>query len=323
MAKLKYKLNPNEQIVFKVERVRQGFWGAYTNTLVVTNQCVIIEKYGMMNNFKGIERFPMNEIRQAIIGKALNGQKQLELYFDERTEDFAPQSANEDVLRTLSMAINDQMSENPDGYDFDYYQSIMDGSAAAAKEIDRDIQASAVASNIDIQSGLSFVGDVAKNVLKSGDLSLNGIQKGVNKATRKQAKKGILGGLMDEFLDDIGVYDIQDCFTEIGNDFREELGLGHKLTHEEMREMREQEERQQAEIARKKRAAYNREVERAQQSVEAKKEAHSHVQENVGQGAKLSITEQLDALKKLKELLDAGILTREEFDTKKKEIMNS
>ena len=37
--------------------------------------------------------------------------------------------------------------------------------------------------------------------------------------------------------------------------------------------------------------------------------------------AKMSLDEQIDALKKLKELVDAGILTQEEFDAKKKQIM--
>lgn len=36
---------------------------------------------------------------------------------------------------------------------------------------------------------------------------------------------------------------------------------------------------------------------------------------------KMSIDEQMDAVKKLKELLDAGILTQEEFDAKKKEVL--
>jgi len=35
----------------------------------------------------------------------------------------------------------------------------------------------------------------------------------------------------------------------------------------------------------------------------------------------MSVVEQLDAVKKLKELLDAGILTQNEFDSKKKQIL--
>lgn len=41
----------------------------------------------------------------------------------------------------------------------------------------------------------------------------------------------------------------------------------------------------------------------------------------IGQGKKMSFDEQIETLKKLKDLLDAGILTQEEFDAKKKEIM--
>jgi len=37
--------------------------------------------------------------------------------------------------------------------------------------------------------------------------------------------------------------------------------------------------------------------------------------------SKMSFNEQVEALKKLKELTDAGILTQEEFELKKKEIM--
>lgn len=35
----------------------------------------------------------------------------------------------------------------------------------------------------------------------------------------------------------------------------------------------------------------------------------------------MSIDDQIESLKKLKELLDCGILTQEEFDIKKKQIM--
>lgn len=37
MAKKEINLNEGEKIVFKVSNVRQGFWGAYTNNLIITN----------------------------------------------------------------------------------------------------------------------------------------------------------------------------------------------------------------------------------------------------------------------------------------------
>ena len=89
MAKQKYALNPGEKIVYKTSCVRHGFWGAYTHALTITNQSVILEKYGMVNNFKGIERFDYPVINQAIQGEASNGEKQLELYIGGKVEEFA------------------------------------------------------------------------------------------------------------------------------------------------------------------------------------------------------------------------------------------
>ncbi len=51
--------------------------------------------------------------------------------------------------------------------------------------------------------------------------------------------------MMDEFLDDIGIRDLQDEFTEIGNEFREEFGLKTKMTHAERKELEELEEKAQ------------------------------------------------------------------------------
>lgn len=326
MAKIKYTINPKEKIVFKEECVRHGFWGAYTHTLVVTNQGVILEEYGMFNNFKGIQRYQYSDINQAIIGKAQNGEKQLELYMaNGDKEEFAPQSGDDNVLKTLSMAINDQLSGDAEAYDFSYYESIIDGSNAEIKAIERNAKIDAfVESENGIQSGINFAGDVVKNVIKSGDISLKGLSKGINKASKKQTKKNMFGGFMDELLDDIGVHDIQDCFTDIANDFREDFGIAPKMTHEERRDLAEKEEkRRRGEIERQKREAYNRQVEKARQAINEKKdEPVEELKEEPQNSSKMPINEQLDALKKLKELLDMGILTQEEFDAKKKEIMN-
>jgi hypothetical protein len=324
MAKQKYALNSGERIIIKESCVRHGFWGVYTHTLVVTNQAVILEEYGMFNNFKGIKRYPYELMKQAIQGKATNGEKQIELYMENSTEDFALQSGDEIKLKTLVMAINDQLSSEKENYDYDYYQTIIDGTEQAEKQIEKSIYASNVESKT--ESGMAFVGDVASNVLKSGDFSLRGVKKGINKATGKKVKKGLLAGFMDEVLDDIGVHDIQDAFTEIGNDFREEFGLGHKMTHEERRELEEQEaKRQEAELKARKKDAFNQTVLKAKQQAGIYTEVESSVPEQANGEAhkseKMSINEQLDTLKKLKELMDAGILTQEEFDIKKKEIM--
>lgn len=322
MAKQKYALNPGEKIVYKTSCVRHGFWGAYTHTLTITNQSVILEKYGMLNNFKGIERFDYSVINQAIQGEASNGEKQLELYIGGNVEDFALQSGDENEMKILVMAINDQMGPDSDYYDFNYYQSIV----TEAKDTDRILELRAKAqeeSPVSGGSGLEIIG-VAKNLLKSGDFSAKGLTKAVTKAAGKQKKNGIFSGMMDEFLDDIGIRDIQDEFTEIGNEFREEFGLKTKMTHAERKELEELEEkRRKQEVQRQKNAAFQDRVSQQKARIDAQKGKAAEASAQSAAPAKMSVKEQMELLQQIKNLLDAGVLTQEEFEKKKQEILNS
>lgn len=323
MAKQKYALNPGEKIVYKTSCVRHGFWGAYTHALTITNQSVILEKYGMLNNFKGIERFNYSVINQAIQGEASNGEKQLELYIGGKVEDFALQSGDENELKILVMAINDQMGPDADYYDFNYYQSIV----TEAKDTDRILELRAKAqeeSPVSGGSGLEIAGAAAKNLLKSGDFSAKGVTKAVTKAAGKQKKKGIFSGMMDEFLDDIGIRDIQDEFTEIGNEFREEFGLKTKMTHAERKELEELEEkRRKQEVQRQKNAAFQDRVTQQKARIDAQKGRTAEASTQSATSAKMSVKEQMELLQQIKNLLDAGVLTQEEFEKKKQEILNS
>jgi Zn finger protein HypA/HybF involved in hydrogenase expression len=109
MSKQNYVLKKDEVVLCKESCVRHGFWSGYTDILIVTNQAVVLEKYGIFCNFKCIERYPYKTIKSAIIGKAANGEKQLELYLAEKREDFALQSGNEYSLENLLNTINDQL----------------------------------------------------------------------------------------------------------------------------------------------------------------------------------------------------------------------
>ncbi|SCW44705.1 Short C-terminal domain-containing protein [Lachnospiraceae bacterium C10] len=324
MAKQKYALNPGEKIVYKTSCVRHGFWGAYTHALTITNQSVILEKYGMLNNFKGIERFDYTVINQAIQGEASNGEKQLELYIGDKVEDFALQSGDDNELKVLVMAINDQMGPDAEYYDFNYYQDIV----TEAKDTDRILELRAKAQDEAPVSGtggsgLEFAGAAAKNILKSGDFSAKGLTKAVTKATGKQKKKGIFSGMMDEFLDDIGIRDLQDEFIEMGNEFREEFGLKTKMTHAERKELEELEEkRRKQEIQKQKNAAFQDRVTQQKAKVDAQKGRTVEAQTQSTSNAQMSVKEQMELLQQIKSLLDAGVLTQEEFEAKKKEILN-
>ena len=296
MAKQKYALNPGEKIVFKVSCVRHGFWGAYTHALTITNQSVILEKYGMLNNFKGIERFDYTVIDQAIQGEASNGEKQLELYIGSKVEDFALQSGDDNELKVLLMAINDQMGSDAEYYDFNYYQSIV----TEAKDTDRILELRAKAQDEAPASGvggtsLEFAGAAAKNLIRSGDFSAKGLTKAVTKAAGKQKKKGIFSGMMDEFLDDIGIRDLQDEFTEMGNEFREEFGLKTKMTHAERKELEELEEkRRKQEIQKQKNAAFQDRVTQQKAKIDAQKGRTVEVQTQSTSNVKMSVKEQME-----------------------------
>lgn len=323
MANQKYNLNKDEKIVFKISGVRHGFCGAYTDTLVVTNQCVILEKYGIFNKFKGIERYHYKDIKQAIEGVSQYGDEQLELYIGNEIEEFLLQSDNENELRILVMSINDQMGPDGKYYDFKYYKDLL----KEDKDIDRLIELRKKINNEeneDSKTGLAFIGDVTKNVIKSGDFSIMGVTKGINKATKKQKRKGIINGFMDEFLDDIGIRDIQDEFIEIGNEFREEFGLKPKVTHAERRELKELEEQMEKKKAKQsQKKAMDKKITQQKKIIEEKKKKDEKKSNNNEKKTIQSVNEQLDALKKAKELLDAGILTQEEFEQKKKEILDN
>ena len=130
-------------------------------------------------------QFDYSIINQAIQGEASNGEKQLELYIAGKVENFVLQSGDENELKVLVMAVNDQMSPNAEHYDFNYYQSIV----TEAKDTDRILELRAKAQEDDHvsgSSGLEIAGVAAKNLLKSGDFSAKGVTKAVTKAAGKQ-----------------------------------------------------------------------------------------------------------------------------------------
>jgi hypothetical protein len=53
----------------------------------------------------------------------------------------------------------------------------------------------------------------------------------------------------------------------------------------------------------------------------SEKDTNAATVPSVGSPAQMSVDEQIEAIKKLKELLDSGVLTQEEFDAKKKQVL--
>ena len=98
----KFSLLPNESIIYKSESsvMHGGFMSTYTDDLVLTNLNIVYINKGIFGNVKGIQKFPVNQIKmfngepQAIMGKQQNGMPKLEIYFiNGQQESFAFQSA--------------------------------------------------------------------------------------------------------------------------------------------------------------------------------------------------------------------------------------
>lgn len=277
MARQKFSLNSNEKVIMKEGKFRYGRFGFFTDFLIVTNEAVILERYGVFDNFKGIIRYPYNEVKQAIVGKSVDSELQLELFVNDQKEEFVIQIQDKKILKTLCLAINDQLSENAENYDYNFYQNIIEESEKAEREIENKYNQSERTdfSTILNKENMEFVGDVAKNVLKSGNFSMKGIKKGIKKASKKRVTTNFTNKIVDDVLDDIGVHDIQDEFIEIGNDFREMFGIEPKMTNEQRRKLQEKKERRKQaekyikikELERSKDKAFEEQVEKAKQKI--------------------------------------------------------
>lgn len=223
--------------------------------------------------------------------------------FLSKREDFVFQSGNERTLKVWSMAIADRFTENANIYDYNYYQSLSDKNIENMLSIPQDRSDETIRANIDVR----LLKDVARNIVKSGNFTMDGVMKGVTKASNKQARKSMFSELKDE----LGMTELKDEFTEVGNELRESFGLKRKKTQADIKE-------EQMNIV------FNKQLIATRQAAFAKR-GISHVQKvkAVPTIESMPLEKQIEMLKKLKELVDVGILTQEEFDTKKKEIINS
>ena len=107
------------------------------------------------------------------------------------------------------------------------------------------------------------------------------------------------------------------------NEFREEFGLKTKMTHAERKELEELEEkRRKQEVQRQKNAAFQDRVAQQKAKVDAQKGKMPEASTQSAVTSKMSIKEQMELLQQIKSLLDVGVLTPEEFEKKKQEILN-
>lgn len=230
ISKEGYDLLPQEKIILRNTSVKHGLLSAFTNTLILTNQALIVIHRGMLGNIKDFERFPLETITHARVGETKNDEKLLEVILSKGLEKFIFKSDDLREYMLWALAITDHLSApEREYYDYNYYQRILND------DFDDDTDEE-INSKKGLQLDSRFVGDVAKSVLMSGNITPVGIVKGVSKATKKQIRRNATKGIGEKIKDELGLTDLEDEFTEMGNELREEFGLKPKMTHKMERE---------------------------------------------------------------------------------------
>ena len=109
-----YGLQPNEVMLLKEVGVAHGgVLSVYTDELILTNLNLVVVKKGMFGNSKGVQTFPVNQIKvhnqqaQAILGKAPNGMEALDVYFLNGQEQFRFQSGGKRKINEWVAKINE------------------------------------------------------------------------------------------------------------------------------------------------------------------------------------------------------------------------
>lgn len=285
MLKHNIPLNPGEKVVYKLAGLQHGMLSGYSEGLTVTNQGVILEQ-GMFDSFKNYKRYDYANISQAIYGTSRQGMPQLEIYVDGKVETFVAQAKDKDDLNVLSTAINDQMSSDGEGHDYQYYQDL--------KQENRYVELRQRA-EAEPKSDSNFAGEAVANFIKSGNYSIGGAVKAAAKATTKTA---MFNGVFDG---------VEDQLVNAGNQMRKSMGLKAIMTNAEKKELQELESQHNRRVALQDKASQSQEP----------------VVESGATNSTMSVNDQIAALKQLKELMDAGILTQDEFNQKKQQILGN
>ncbi len=230
ISKEGYDLLPEEKLILRNASVKHGLLSSFTNNLILTSQALIIEHRGMIGNYKDYKRFPLEMITHARVGETNNGEKVLEVILSKGSEKFIFKSDDLREYMLWALAITDHLSApEREYYDYNYYQRILND------DFDDDTNEEAD-NKKGFQLDSRFVGDVAKSVLTSGNLTPVGLVKGVNKAAKKQIRRNATKGIGEKIKDELGLTELEDEFTEMGNELREGLGLKPKMTHKMERE---------------------------------------------------------------------------------------
>ena len=318
MDKLPFDLERNEKIILSEKWVTHYPKIYYNDDLYMTNRRVIfVKRSGLLMTVKKCLKYDFSDITDLAITKDSRGYDVLTIYHDGTEDTFGFNSDGDAKTKIWSIAYTDLKYDGDNEiYNSTYYHSLYENRPKDEFEqmidklkskFDERKRLKEEASNDEVEVNAELVGDLLKGMLKPGGFSARSMEKTLKKASKKQldekrkARRGsdfiddFKSDVKDAVKDSLGITEIQDEFTEIGNEFRSFFGMKPKKTQRQMREEREAEKAQNDAML---------------QEIKKIKEANQ-----------LSLTEQAEAVRKLKELMDDGIISRAEFEKKKRKIL--
>lgn len=308
-----------EKIVFKVNNVRRGSFSLSPNTLVVTNKGLIFEERGLIGNLKGSTSFDYSIIEKVEDSSSSDSLKHIEVYLDTHIEKYTFQTSDDDEIKILLLAINDQLTGEGSHLTLRNYKELLDKVRKNTEDYKLKVQ-SLTDTPLISKNEPEYAEEIIKNVIASGKFD----KKSFKKAAKKVKKQNSFMGLMkEELLTDLGFRDLQDEFTEFKNDIRDEFGLERKQTYADKRRLSEQElNDKKLKLLEEKEINYHKIINERFGNI-ANSPTRQSSSNNISVNANMSHREQMELLREFKELLDSGILTDEEFNLKKKEILNN
>ena len=332
MAKEYFTLHPGERIILQKEDVAHNSM-SYDDIIVLTTDRLILIDKGFFGKVQEGISVAFESISQVIgVGELELREEELELYIEGRKH--SVKMGSTPYLASLwAMAINDRFSEYADKLSYEYYNSLSFERARrqAELELQREEEQAAQKRELVIQkseqvaqkndnssSTIDFATNVAKNLLKSKQFTPTGVVKSGVKAAEKQKRQTIRNSVIENSI--LGSF--KNTGNEMKNILREEIEQMPLPVPEFM--MTEKQQR----IKRRAEQIYSQQIEEARKrfigpeyksGVEA--EIKSDDENKINANASYAVDQQIEMLSKLKSLLDAGILTQEEFDQKKREIL--
>lgn len=291
-----YTLLPHEYVLIQDQVQRNGL-ARHVDNLILTTNRLIYEKFNAFNKVSEVIVYPFNVIKLVLANNAPASTFILTIRHTEGETSFEVLNNNPRRHKIWTLALNDRMDICL--FDQFFYPTLDDEYLARKIQANTDSDDPAPKEKKD-HSKARFAGDVAAGIITSG-FTPTGIAKSIVRAQKKQIRRDVANSIKETIAESTFV---EDSLLSLENSIKKEFGLKTKKTRAEIME----------DMLNK---AFQDTIDEERQRVLALRNPTSMVVPTIEE----SFDDKVEKIKKYKELLDAGILSQEEFDIKKSELL--